>query len=217
MPDEGIPSELDGLLDLSFPSDEGFDLSRELPVLFGLIERLGEGYTVIGALALGVQARPRCTRDFRIVARSLPLEWRREILAFGYSEAGVTRQEHTVCYVKGSIRLTVIEAKRPADFAAIVNSRIHRILGVQMRVTESNYLLWLHLTHRDAIALVEAIELINYGTIDRDQLRETLRQNEPALLTIFHAWLMRAEKEKNSTYSDSVERRLRRLAEKDET
>lgn len=171
---------------------------------------------MVGPLALGIFARPRCTRDLRILVCQPPsLGWRGDIRALGYSEEQVEPQSKRARYAKGSIYLTLVYASWLGEQAAIANSQIHTIFGVPLRFAEPNYLLWSYLVQGDQAALAEAIELINHGDIDRHKLASELKKKEPLLMPVFFEWLLLAAKNKASTYSDSVECRLRRLSGKD--
>lgn len=129
--------EVECVLGSSWPSDEGVDPASEFVALGRHFRRLGEEYTVIGALALAIHARPRCTRDLQIIMGRPPARWRADLCALGYQKH-TEGTEGRVVYAKTSIRVTLFDANNPVGKAARANSRSYELFDAPLRVTEPN-------------------------------------------------------------------------------
>jgi hypothetical protein len=186
--------------------------SRAYPHLLSLLELLNQSYAVVGTIALGIHARPRFTRTVQILTAEEPSEnWRRMAGKAGYSRSDPNPEYESSCWSKGQMQLSILRGDQLAVSAAIASRQPHRLFDIPVYVAQPTELLWIYLTLADTDnnALPEAIELINHGAPNIEHLRSNIALTSPSLTARLEQWLNRADHDLRSTYSASVERRLK--------
>lgn len=169
------------------------------------IASLAEGYAVVGAIALGVHARPRFAEQIRVVLSCAPSNaWLGVLRDSGFMECecGV--------WVLHGLKLSISVSASTATLSAIQHATLHRLFGRDIRVAEPKDLLWLYLEAGErSESLSEAIELICNCPQVVEQLRSDLVKYHD-LISSLDRWAEKAARARLSNYSDSVIARIAR-------
>jgi len=167
-------------------------------------------YALVGALARGMYGRPRATRDIDLVAmRSAKTKLMAAFDAMGLmlvqdSPYRLTYKDH-----KSEVEIDTLLGELDPERSAVADSQSASIFGVPVPLIKPEYLLWMYVLSDRPQHWPDGIDLVNAGRVDLDLLRRDLRRADDAIaerrLTEI---IQRAAKERASTYSDSVMKRL---------
>lgn len=133
---------------------------------------------VIGAIALGLRARERATKDIDFVAD--PRAWRRAIKAM--RDAGFRDNpdwepdEYLARFIDPKTRLGVdlLFGIGDPEQGARETARPTKLFGVTVKVARIDYLLWLYLLSDQPRHHDDALSVIRTGKVDLRKLREKL-------------------------------------------
>lgn len=173
---------------------------------------------VIGAIALGLRARERATKDIDFVAD--PRVWKRAIKAM--RDAGFRDNpdwepdEYLARFIDPKTRLGVdlLFGVGDPEQGARESARPAKLFGVSVKVARLDYLLWLYLLSDQPRHHDDALSVLRTGKVDLAKLREKLviAEDREALLRL-KAWAAEAARPPEHAWR---ERQRKRRAESTE-
>lgn len=159
---------------------------------------LDVGYAVVGAIAMGIHARPRFSGRIQVVLLGTPSNaWLESLRHAGYEERdGWTRD---------GVELLILVSSSAASLSAIRHARLHRLFGTDIRVANAKDLLWVHLESGELPESISvAVELISACPQVVEELRTDLAIRQNDLVSRLDRWAERVRLARLSNYSDSV-------------
>jgi hypothetical protein len=171
-------------------------------------------YAIAGVMAYGVYARAQFTRVIDILTSGdLRDEIANALLGLGFvpdvdAQSGISFRDTSAC-----VTLAVKFAASLSEKEALRDPCRHTVFGVATLVVKQKYLAWIFcLTdqrHR-------VFALINEGSLDVHSVRNLMENaGDSAAMRVLAAAEAKAIKEKDSSYSKSVEARLARRRSSD--
>jgi hypothetical protein len=171
-------------------------------------------YAISGVIAYGVYARAQFTRVIDVLTcGDLRVEVANALLGLGFvpevdTQSGISFRATSAC-----VTLAVKFAASLSEKEALLDPCRYTIFGVPTPVVKQSYLAWIFCLTDERHRVVA---LINEGSLDVDSVRDLMESaGDSAAMRVLAAANAKAIKEKDSSYSKSVEARLTRRRSSD--
>jgi hypothetical protein len=169
-------------------------------------------YALAGTMAYSLYARARYTMNLEIIAER---EWTRKIeeiyagLGFDLVRTDECQMDFVDPITRAELRVRVATAL--LECMAIKDCDMHGIFGVPTPALKPEYLVWLYSCSDTIQDFADAVTLITESSVNISAVRQLLNDaNDTAALVRLDRILEAVGQTRNSSYSKSVEARLKR-------
>ncbi len=187
-------------------------IGQTLKKITDILNENGIEFALAGALSLGIRCKPRYTVDIDLLIH--PDDYQDLQNLFKEHDLSILLNDEYLMTVRD--RATGVEAdllfsEFDPEESGRVTATEEEIFGVAVPVIQSEYLLWMYLLSGMEKHKVDGINLIKSDAVDLRKLIFYLNNDEfdedEESSAMLKQWIAMADKEKSSSYSESVRRR----------
>ncbi len=146
---------------------------------FDALRSVRAKFALVGAVALGVRAKERFTRDLDILVD--PTKWKaatRAMFAAGFRENpdwGVDEVLGRFIDPKTRLGIDLMFGVGDPEESTRRTARVRTVFGMRIPVARSEYLLWMYLNSDQPRHHADAVDVLRYGKPDLKKLRLELK------------------------------------------